>query len=178
MKALGETFRQNGYEGASLSRIATATGLEKASLYHRFPGGKDEMAQAVIQEVGAWMQANVFEPLEGEGTALERVRTMGKRLMEFYGEGRDFCIFDTLSLSGGSPALHEMLHGAMTRWLESMERVAKESGFKSKEARRRAELALSSIEGALICARVLGDTGIFQRAIKRLPELLVKDAGD
>ena len=36
---LTEVFRLYGYEGASLSRISKVTGLQRASLYHRFPGG-------------------------------------------------------------------------------------------------------------------------------------------
>ncbi len=45
-------FRLHGYEGASLSRIAKATGLQRASLYFRFPGGKEEMAEAVLRSGG------------------------------------------------------------------------------------------------------------------------------
>jgi TetR/AcrR family transcriptional repressor of lmrAB and yxaGH operons len=41
-----EVFRTYGFEGATMSRISAATGLEKGSLYHRFPGGKEEMAVA------------------------------------------------------------------------------------------------------------------------------------
>ena len=48
IERLTSVFRIYGYEGASLSRIAEATGLQRASLYHRFPGGKEEMAEAVL----------------------------------------------------------------------------------------------------------------------------------
>jgi len=43
--ALTDVFRTYGYEGATLSRISEATGLQRASLYHRFPGGKEAMAR-------------------------------------------------------------------------------------------------------------------------------------
>ncbi|TGQ06111.1 helix-turn-helix domain-containing protein, partial [Mesorhizobium sp. M00.F.Ca.ET.217.01.1.1] len=43
---IGEVFREHGYEGASLALIGAATGLGKGSLYHFFPGGKEEMARA------------------------------------------------------------------------------------------------------------------------------------
>ncbi|WP_164094666.1 TetR family transcriptional regulator, partial [Serratia marcescens] len=45
---LGEVFREHGYEGASLAVIGARTGLGKGSLYHAFPGGKEEMASAVL----------------------------------------------------------------------------------------------------------------------------------
>ena len=45
IESLVKTFRSNGYEGTSLAELAKSTGLKKASLYHRFPDGKQEMAQ-------------------------------------------------------------------------------------------------------------------------------------
>jgi len=44
---LTSVFRTHGFEGASLSLISKATGLQRASLYHRFPGGKEEMAKGL-----------------------------------------------------------------------------------------------------------------------------------
>ena len=47
LPALTEVFRTHGYEGASLALISRHTGLGKGSLYHFFPGGKEEMAAEV-----------------------------------------------------------------------------------------------------------------------------------
>ena len=53
LRALGEVFRAHGYEGASLTLITEATGLGKGSLYHLFPGGKEQMAAEVLAEIDA-----------------------------------------------------------------------------------------------------------------------------
>jgi TetR/AcrR family transcriptional regulator, lmrAB and yxaGH operons repressor len=45
---LSLVFRDRGYEGAALADLASAAGLKKASLYHRFPGGKQQMAEEVM----------------------------------------------------------------------------------------------------------------------------------
>ncbi|HTJ30438.1 MAG TPA: helix-turn-helix domain-containing protein, partial [Acidobacteriaceae bacterium] len=66
-KAL-ELFRTYGFQGVSLKDLAEATGLEKASLYYRFPGGKDEIVMAVATDVVRWFEENVFAPLAGDGT--------------------------------------------------------------------------------------------------------------
>jgi TetR/AcrR family transcriptional regulator, lmrAB and yxaGH operons repressor len=34
-------FRTHGFEGVSMKHLAEATGLEKASIYYRYPGEKD-----------------------------------------------------------------------------------------------------------------------------------------
>ena len=51
LNTLTGLFRDRGYDGTSLSLIMKATGLVKASLYHRFRGGKEEMAETVMDWV-------------------------------------------------------------------------------------------------------------------------------
>ena len=53
---LSAVFCENGYEGASLSGLAEACELSKASLYHHFPNGKVDMANAVLARAGARLQ--------------------------------------------------------------------------------------------------------------------------
>lgn len=175
MGELIRVFRKHGYEGASLNRLAAATGLEKASLYHRFPGGKDDMVKAVIESVGQWFQEHVFDPLRSEGTPAERARLVARSLGKFYGNGRESCVLDTLSLPAGNEALRAALRGALSLWLEAFGSVARASGFSAAESRHRAQTAIVEIEGSLVVSRVLGKTTVFQRTLKRLPLLLTGD---
>ncbi|GAY11436.1 helix-turn-helix domain-containing protein [Pseudonocardia sp. N23] len=43
---LVSVFRDKGFDGTAIADLAAATGLQGASLYHRFPDGKEEMADA------------------------------------------------------------------------------------------------------------------------------------
>ena len=86
-----DLFRTYGFEGVSIKRLADATGLEKASLYYRFPGGKDEIAMAVANDVVRWFQENVFTPLQGPGPVRKRVTFAAERLREFYVGGTKAC---------------------------------------------------------------------------------------
>ncbi|MCH8014302.1 MAG: helix-turn-helix transcriptional regulator, partial [Candidatus Dadabacteria bacterium] len=63
IRKLTQVFRDYGYEGASLTNLSKATGLKKASLYHRFPGGKEEMAIEVLNKAGKWIEENIVSPL-------------------------------------------------------------------------------------------------------------------
>jgi AcrR family transcriptional regulator len=172
ISALTDVFRALGYEGASLSRIAEATGLERASLYHRFPGGKEEMVAAVVSHVNRWLQDHVITPLESPGKPAQKVRSVARQLRELYGEGSKSCVLDTLSLPGGSPRLREAVRGTLRAWLRAFTGIAREAGASGVEARRRAEQAIIEIEGSLVLARVLGDRKPFYRVMGRLPELL------
>ena len=43
LDAFADELLANGYPGVSLDRIARSVAIRKASLYHHFPGGKEEM---------------------------------------------------------------------------------------------------------------------------------------
>jgi AcrR family transcriptional regulator len=172
MERLTRVFQDHGFEGASLSRISQATGLEKASLYHRFPGGKDQMAEAVLAHVGRWFVQNLLAPLRETGPLAARVRETGRRIQAFYEDGRRSCLLDTLSLRGGSPALHEAVGRTYAAWRDSFAAAAREAGLPAGLARRRAEEAIMRIHGALVLARATGDTKPFARTVARLPDLL------
>jgi len=173
MHALTDVFRTHGYEGASLRQISEATGLEKASLYHRFPGGKEDMVVGVVSHMIQWFQHQVFAPLEGPGKPAQKVGRVAQSLRGFYAHGRKPCVLDSLSLPGGGPALREALRGALKAWLQAFTDVAREAGASGTEARERAERAIVEIEGSLVLARVVGDRRPFHRALDRLPGLLV-----
>jgi len=167
-----DLFRTYGFEGVSLKQLADATGLEKASLYYRYPGGKDEIAMAVARDVVVWFQTNVFDPLQGTGSTRKRVAFVAERLREFYAAGSKSCLTDVLSIPGGSDELQVAIRGAIQAWINAFAQIAKESGLTPAAARSRAEEAIIRIEGSLVLARVLGDTAAFERTLKLLPDLL------
>ncbi len=87
-KAL-ELFRAYGFDGVSLKQLADSMGLEKASLYYRFPGGKDEIALTVVRAVDAMIREHVFKPLCATGMSpRRRVQLACEQLREFYAGGR------------------------------------------------------------------------------------------
>src|SRR4051795_13081269 len=51
--ATAERFRRQGYTGTGLKQIAASADAPFASLYHFFPGGKEELGAEVIRWSGA-----------------------------------------------------------------------------------------------------------------------------
>ena len=168
LSTLSDLFRSHGYEGASLSKISDATGLVKASLYHRFPGGKEEMADRVLDEVAREFSTHVLAPIYEDGDLKEA----GRRIQVFYDKGKLACLLDTLTLNSDDQPIRKHAAQCMEYWIASFEKSARDAGWKNLEARRRAEDAVAAIEGALILARVSGNRQPFQRAIESLPARL------
>jgi AcrR family transcriptional regulator len=87
LEKVAEVFRLHGYEGASIRLLSKATGLERASLYHRFPGGKEEMACVIVGRMYEWFEHNVFAPLKTDGSLTERLQRVATNLRDFYRRG-------------------------------------------------------------------------------------------
>src|ERR1700704_836175 len=97
LRALGEVFRAHGYEGASLTLITEAIGLGKGSLYHFFPGGKEEMAAEVLAHVDAWFATNVFRPLE-EDEPQAAIAHMLTAVDDYFRSGQRICLVGSFAL--------------------------------------------------------------------------------
>ncbi|MEM0924481.1 MAG: TetR/AcrR family transcriptional regulator [Planctomycetota bacterium] len=174
MLALTDLFREQGFEGATLTMISKATGLKRASLYHRFPGGKQDMELAVTDFTASEFQ-EVLAPLHGPGDVKTRIRKVARLLGEYYDDGLRTCLIDSLSVgkdSEGRDVLSGRIAEIMEAFIASFEQIAKESGASTKEARLRAEDAVVRFEGSLVVARSTEKTGSFKRWQKDLPRLL------
>src|SRR5579863_9556045 len=167
LNTLTGLFRHHGYDGTSLSLIMQATGLVKASLYHRFHGGKEEMAATVMDRVAGEFASHILAPLNEPGDPAERLRETGERLRKFYGSGKKACLLDTLTLNRESPLVRARARAALEFWIDSFARFAEEScGLPRALAMERAQDAVSALEGGLVIARVSGKRDAFMRALE------------
>ena len=171
---LSATFREVGYEGASLALLSEATGLKKASLYHRFPGGKEQMGLEVLQEAGRWLGNHVLKPLAGEGTPRERIAAMTGELDSFYHGGKRACLLNLLSSPIGEESpFKETIRHMFEAFVEALAGVIAEAGCTPAAARDRAEHGVALIQGSLVLARGLGSTKPFRKALDALADELL-----
>lgn len=170
---LTDVFRSAGFDGASLTDLSTVTGLQRSSLYHRFPGGKEQMAAEVIGRLGNDTMDAGLAPLSTDEPIRERVEQVGRALTAFYEAGAKSCLLDTMSFGDAGSATAAALAAAANRWITAFEEVAASTGVKPAVAKARAQDAIGAIEGALVLARVTDDRRPFARAIERLPDVLL-----
>ena len=165
---LVETFRRDGYDGASIATLSKATGLGKSSLYHYFPGGKVDMATQVLAAVQDWIERRMVAMLTGGGTPRARlVRTLDL-ISEFYDHGSKACVVGHLCASVDRRQFQSRSIGSFAPgWARSV-RCWRKRGSPNRVARERAEDAVIRIQGALVVSGGLADPAPFQRAIKRL----------
>ena len=174
---LSNVFRDVGYEGATLAMLSEATGLQKASLYHRFPRGKEQMAGEVLRDAGAWLEEHVLIPLRTPGAPGPKLVALARRLDEFYSGGRQACLLNMLS----SPRIAEgpfttLIQGVFEAWVTTVSKVLVEAGLTPRIAKQRAERAMIVLQGTLVYARGVGSTRPFRDFLKTLPDELLEGA--
>lgn len=163
-------FRTVGYDGASLAQIAQATGLQKASLYHRFPDGKRAMAKAVLDQVDEWNQTHLTHVLQSTSPPAERLTRALANISTLYQGGQVGCVLRALSLGSDASHFQEQIGGLFADWIAGFERLALDLGHSPVQARQLAQNTLVQVQGSLILARTLNQPALFEQALERIKE--------
>jgi AcrR family transcriptional regulator len=174
---LAEAFRAYGYEGASLSRITTATGLGKGSLYHFFPGGKNEMMAAVLADINAWFEANIFTHLTVADDLATAITTMFTAVTDYFRSGQRVCLVGVLGLGAARGVFADAIADYFSRWVVALRMALQAGGLASAAAQMLAEETVAGIQGAIVLSRALNDPEIFHRVTTRLQEKLLTALG-
>lgn len=170
LPVLGEVFREHGYEGASLSVISKATGLGKGSLYHFFPGGKEDMAASVLDEIDAWFECHVFAPLRDSAEPSSGIGAMFEAVAAYFAQGRRVCLVGAFALADTRDRFAGQVRGYFARWTDALSDALLRAGHTAPVAQALAEDTVSGIQGALILGRAMEDPDVFMRTLVRLHE--------
>ena len=164
---LYDLFRRAGYDAVSIADISEATGLGKSSLYHHFPGGKPDMAEAVGEFALAHMRTNVFAPLGAAAPLETRIAAMMKTVSAMYEGGGAPCLVASMMVSPtASPKAVRTVKSILAEWIDALASALRKDGVSAAHANTRATAAIIAIQGALIVARAAGEKKIFDAALK------------
>jgi TetR/AcrR family transcriptional repressor of lmrAB and yxaGH operons len=164
---VAEVFRECGYEAASMSTITKRTRLSKGSLYHFFPGGKEQMAAEVLAHVDAWFAREIFVPLE---TAEPRaaIARMWTAVDDYFRSGKRICLIGAFALDETRDRFAAPIRTYFERWTTALEAALIRDGTPAERAKQLSEDAVAGIQGALVLSRAMADETVFDRSIARM----------
>ncbi|MBB5707312.1 TetR family transcriptional regulator [Sphingopyxis panaciterrulae] len=165
---LADVFREHGYEGATLSRIHERTGLGRGSLYHFFPGGKEEMAASVLTDIDAWFAQYVFEPLRREDGTGKSIDQMLDAVTRYFGSGNRICLVGAFALTDARDRFGTAVAQYFTRWIDALSAALRRMGASGSIAIAVSEDIVTAIQGAIVVSRSLDDPAVFERTMSRL----------
>lgn len=167
LPTLAEAFREHGYEGASLSMLSKATGLGKGSLYNFFPGGKEEMMQAVINHIDQWFAKAIFSPLEQAKDPAVAITAMIDEVTTYFQSGGRVCLVGWIGLGVSRDAFACQVQSYFARWIAALTHCLEVGRIPPPKAVQLSEDIVSGIQGAIILARALREEETFERIICR-----------
>ncbi len=171
---LADVFRHAGYVGASLSELSRVTGMQRASLYYHFPGGKKDMARAVLQQLADMLSNEIIQPLrETTDKPQQKLRRMTVVVDKIFDGGKKNSIIAAFALGGACAIFQKELAHIVNEWAEALITIAVEAGVPEDIAHKRAYEGLSQLQGALLVSRTLGNIKIFREMLNSFPEQLL-----
>ncbi|HEY5876586.1 MAG TPA: TetR/AcrR family transcriptional regulator [Ilumatobacteraceae bacterium] len=161
--ATTELFRQRGYNGTSLHQITTAADATTGSLYHFFPGGKDQLTAEVIATSGeAYRQLFdlIADAAVDAGSAITDVFEGAAIVLEET-EFIDPCPIGTVAreVASTNDELRQITDAVFNSWISTAARRFESAGIEPTEAHELATTAVAAIEGGFVLSRAARDAG-------------------
>jgi AcrR family transcriptional regulator len=160
--ATAELFRRQGYNGTGLKQVVAEADAPFGSLYHHFPGGKQELAEEVIGSAGAFFQALVTAVYDEdeERSAEDSVRAVfdGAAATLTATDYEDACPIATVALEVASTddRLRQATAAVFERWTAAItERL---------DDREKGLAIIAALEGAFVLCRASRSTEAMQAA--------------
>jgi TetR/AcrR family transcriptional repressor of nem operon len=153
-------FNQRGYEGATLSDLMRATGLEKGGIYRHFSGKEALAAEAFDYAWRETFNARTHD-LDTTSNTVDRLKQLVANFVERRGTIPGGCplLNTAIDTDDGNSVLRERARKALREWRRYIV-SAVDAGIKAREIRPRIEakklatLIISSLEGAIMLYRL------------------------
>lgn len=168
-------LRERGAAGVTVDAVLAHSGAPRGSVYHHFPGGRNEMVLGALRQAGDYITAMV-----NESAAQGDVRQMMERLVVFWKRAltktgyRAGCPVAAMALDSRDlvPDAGDVVREIFTGWQISLSKALTDNGFAAPRAQRLATLVVSAIEGAVILCRAHRDLGPLDDVLVEIAPLL------
>ena len=172
-------FRRQGYAATGVNQILEIADVKAGSLYHHFPAGKQELAAAVVDSVGAAIEQRLRELLDS-GSAVSDIVDSWIDLMAsgLAGDQRDGCPIEPIATESvnASEKVRDASARAFGGWCLAVADRLRADGWPAAEADQTALAVIALVEGALILSRIAGDADALNAA-KAAIRTLISPAG-
>jgi TetR/AcrR family transcriptional regulator, transcriptional repressor for nem operon len=170
-------FNQKGYDGAALSDLMRATGLEKGGIYRHF-GSKQELAGEAFDHAWKLAMDARFEGTQEIPNTVDRLKQIVRNFRDRRAIPGGCPLLNTaVDCDDGNPKLRAKARQALSSWLHRLEAIVDEGKRRGevRSAVNSAELAMlivSTLEGSVMIRRLQKKDGPLDLACHHLEEHL------
>lgn len=163
LEASAQLFRRQGYAGTGLKQITAAGEAPWGSLYHFFPGGKEELGAAAIAHSGQ-RYLKLFDLVyarsgQDPAQSIHDFFHLSAGALEQSGFA-DGCPIATVALEVASTSepLRHACDAVFTSWQQATATFLTQAGAAADRAAQLATYILAAFEGAIVLSRTARDT--------------------
>jgi AcrR family transcriptional regulator len=161
VEATAILMRRNGYTGTGLKQIAGASGAPFGSVYHFFPGGKEELTAAALRSAGQAYQQLVEGVIDAADDLVAGIHDAfaGAAAVLEATDYADACPIETVALEVASTndRLRLVTAEVFESWITGATTRGEAVGLAPQQARRLAIGFIAALEGAFVLARAAKD---------------------
>jgi TetR/AcrR family transcriptional repressor of nem operon len=172
-------FNQKGYDGAALSDLMRATGLEKGGIYRHF-GSKQELAGDAFDYAWKIAMDTRFEGTEQIPNTVDRLKQIVRNFRDRRTglvPGGCPLLNTAIDCDDGNPKLRAKAREALSSWLDRMQSIAQEGQRRGEirsgvDSAKLASLIASTLEGSHMLSRLQKKEEPRDLAVRHLEEYL------
>jgi AcrR family transcriptional regulator len=162
MDSSAELFRRQGYAGTGVKQIAMLASAPFGSLYHFFPGGKEQLGEEVIRWSGG-LYLQLFATIAMQAPdPVTAIRDFFSGAAETLRETdyADACPIATVALEVASTnePLRKATSDVFESWIDAASAFFEAAGIQHERARELALSILCLLEGAFVFSRAMRST--------------------
>jgi TetR/AcrR family transcriptional regulator, lmrAB and yxaGH operons repressor len=173
-------FRRQGDAATGVNQILDTADVKAGSLYHHFPNGKQELAAAVVDSVGAGIERRLREFLDS-GSPVADIVDGWIDLMSagLKSDQRDGCPIEPIATESvnASPQVREASARVFEGWCLAIADRLHADGWQRHEAEQTGLAVTALIEGALMLSRIVGNRNALNAAKAAVRTLLGSASG-
>ena len=175
IRTMARLLRDQGYTATGRAQLLAESGVSNGSLYHHFPGGMEELAEAALEASGLAVANALREALDGApSTAAGIGRFLDVAAQPVDGAPCPGCPIAPAALESPiiSPRLRTVAAHCFDQWKDLIAARLRTDGWPERSVAEAASAALALIEGALLLARVSGEVSHLAHAKRAAVSLL------
>jgi TetR/AcrR family transcriptional repressor of lmrAB and yxaGH operons len=158
---MARLLRDQGYTATGRAQLLAESGVSNGSLYHYFPGGMEELAEAALEASGQAVADALREALDSASSAGDGIcRFLDMAAGPVGGEFCPGCPVAPTALESPivSPRLRAAAARCFDRWESLIAARLRVDGWPEDSVQQTASAVLALVEGALLLARVSGQS--------------------
>ncbi len=153
---------QRGLQGASFSEVLELTGAPRGSVYHHFPGGKDQLVAEAITLAADRALASLQTKAGRPAVEVAEFFLEGWRSLLVRSELTAGCSVLAVTIATDSPVLRTHAAEAFQRWRAGLADLLVQGGLSTTDGERYAAALLAASEGAVVMSRAEQDLTAFE----------------